>query len=78
MIVVIPQLICCGITTEREIRCDHAAPGARTPRPVTTVTTVTTHDLSPRHCEPREFSFPLPRSCHRTESACLCTVTPFA
>jgi hypothetical protein len=32
MIVVIPQLICCGITTKSEILRDHDAPLARAPR----------------------------------------------
>jgi hypothetical protein len=50
MIVEIPQLICCFISTKREIPHDHAAPGAPTPRarPRTTLT-VTTHHFSQRH-----------------------------
>jgi hypothetical protein len=32
MIVVIPQLICCGISTKSEILRDHDAPLARAPR----------------------------------------------
>jgi hypothetical protein len=32
MIVVIPQLICCGITMKSEILRDHDAPLARAPR----------------------------------------------
>jgi hypothetical protein len=42
---VIPQLICCGITMKSEITRDHAAPGARAPRPSsrTALTATTRH-----------------------------------
>src|ERR1700730_5185746 len=53
----IPQLICCFISTKREIPRDHAAPGAPPPRPGAppprgrprTTLTVTTHHFSQRH-----------------------------
>jgi hypothetical protein len=46
MIMVIPQLICCGITMKTEINRDHAVPWARAlragPRTARTALTVTT------------------------------------
>jgi hypothetical protein len=50
MIVEIPQLISCFISTKSEILLDHAAPWARAPRVgPRTAHTVTTHHLNQRH-----------------------------